>query len=114
MKYMYFSHTPEVICRRFINEDNTYLYAMQGYKLGDTVSYSCSNGYQPVNEDRIATCTRDGWTPKQLCQGTIHSKYSFICFTTKLNLQSKIILNHLIRWFIHVQLKKQTFCGKKQ
>ncbi len=34
-------------------------------KLGAIRSYHCESGYRKTEEK--ATCTRDGWTPKLLC-----------------------------------------------
>uniref|UniRef100_A0A3B3YP53 Beta-2-glycoprotein 1 n=1 Tax=Poecilia mexicana TaxID=48701 RepID=A0A3B3YP53_9TELE len=67
---MYFSPTPEVTCPRYINEEHLYssVSAWGRNKIGDRVRYDCAYYYDPASSDRMATCTREGWTPKPLCR----------------------------------------------
>ncbi|XP_054914133.1 sushi, von Willebrand factor type A, EGF and pentraxin domain-containing protein 1-like isoform X2 [Poeciliopsis prolifica] len=62
----------EVTCPYQILEEHLYNYenARGKNKLGDRIWYQCASYYNPANSDRMATCTRDGWTPKPLCVGT--------------------------------------------
>lgn len=46
--------------------------------LGKKVTYMCKAGYNNTNEE--ATCTRDGWIPKPLCQGMVHLTLHFLLF----------------------------------
>uniref|UniRef100_A0A3B4VIA0 Complement factor H like 1 n=1 Tax=Seriola dumerili TaxID=41447 RepID=A0A3B4VIA0_SERDU len=43
----------------------------QRVMLRDTVRYSCRGGYKRTGGATEATCTRDGWRPNPLCQGTV-------------------------------------------
>ncbi|XP_078141907.1 complement factor H-like isoform X2 [Centroberyx gerrardi] len=60
----------EVTCAN--PRDNLVDYWGQHYwqtkKLDDTVSYRCRAGYKTTDGRKEATCRRDGWTPKPLCQ----------------------------------------------
>ncbi|KAM4575547.1 complement factor H-like [Fundulus diaphanus] len=60
----------EVKCSTYIEEDHLYrsVNAWGRNKLGDRVTYDCSGNYQAATADKIATCTREGWTPKPLCR----------------------------------------------
>uniref|UniRef100_A0A3B3XAB8 Sushi domain-containing protein n=1 Tax=Poecilia mexicana TaxID=48701 RepID=A0A3B3XAB8_9TELE len=71
---MYFSPTPEVTCPRYIDEAHLYrsVNAWGRNKIGDRVRYDCANNYDPASSDRMATCTREGWTPKPLCPTAEH------------------------------------------
>ncbi|XP_014846401.1 PREDICTED: complement factor H-like [Poecilia mexicana] len=62
----------EVTCPRYINEEHLYssVSAWGRNKIGDRVRYDCAYYYDPASSDRMATCTREGWTPKPLCRGT--------------------------------------------
>uniref|UniRef100_A0A8C2HCX4 Sushi domain-containing protein n=1 Tax=Cyprinus carpio TaxID=7962 RepID=A0A8C2HCX4_CYPCA len=44
-----------------------YYYFIGDKKLGAITSYRCESGYRQTAA--VATCTRDGWTPKPLCAG---------------------------------------------
>ncbi|XP_051803295.1 complement factor H-like [Acanthochromis polyacanthus] len=62
----------EVICRNE-RDPRVYSWGVNWYdqkKLGDSVYYRCRYGYQSTSRTNQATCTRDGWTPKPLCQET--------------------------------------------
>ncbi|XP_043986327.1 complement factor H-like isoform X3 [Gambusia affinis] len=61
----------EVTCPQYIQEEHLN-YAVDAWgrtKLGDRVRYSCDRNSDPGSSDGMATCTRDGWTPKPLCRG---------------------------------------------
>ncbi|XP_014872489.1 complement factor H-related protein 4-like [Poecilia latipinna] len=62
----------EVTCPRYIDEAHLYrsVNAWGRNKIGDRVRYDCAYYYDPASSDRMATCTREGWTPKPLCRGT--------------------------------------------
>ena len=34
---------------------------------GDTIFFSCDEGYNPLDESATATCTKDGWSPPPSC-----------------------------------------------
>ncbi|KAK5606102.1 hypothetical protein CRENBAI_000543 [Crenichthys baileyi] len=59
----------EVTCPPYIQEEHYTVNTWGRKTLGDTASYSCDYNYQATRADWIATCTRDGWGPKPLCQG---------------------------------------------
>ncbi|XP_078141993.1 complement factor H-like [Centroberyx gerrardi] len=63
----------EVTCAN--PRDNLVDYWGQHYwqtkKLDDTVSYRCRAGYKTTDGRKEATCRRDGWTPKPLCQAPV-------------------------------------------
>ncbi|KAM4549476.1 complement factor H-like [Odontesthes bonariensis] len=61
----------EVICNDPINQHVYGWYASwENKKLDGTVDYRCRSGYEKPIGTREARCTRDGWTPKPLCEGT--------------------------------------------
>uniref|UniRef100_A0A8C2G7J7 Sushi domain-containing protein n=1 Tax=Cyprinus carpio TaxID=7962 RepID=A0A8C2G7J7_CYPCA len=47
------------------NVNRPYYYFIGDKKLGAITSYRCESGYRQTAA--VATCTRDGWTPKPLC-----------------------------------------------
>ncbi|XP_068599700.1 complement factor H-like [Brachionichthys hirsutus] len=52
-------------------EENVYYWNIGWVRrltLWNRVSYSCKMGYVSSDGTDMATCTRDGWTPKPLCQ----------------------------------------------
>ncbi|XP_073331839.1 complement factor H-like [Pagrus major] len=63
----------EVTCRNQ-REQNVYswdVYWGQRITLGDTARYRCRSGYKSTDGTNLATCTRDEWRPKPLCQEII-------------------------------------------
>uniref|UniRef100_A0A4W6F526 Sushi domain-containing protein n=1 Tax=Lates calcarifer TaxID=8187 RepID=A0A4W6F526_LATCA len=55
-------------------EPNVYwwnVYWGQQISLGETVNYRCKEGYRSTDGTNQATCTRNGWSPDPLCQGTV-------------------------------------------
>ncbi|XP_072244865.1 complement factor H-like [Leuresthes tenuis] len=61
----------EVICNDPINQHVRGWYAnWQQKKFDGIVDYSCRSGYEKPIGTTWAKCTRKGWTPKPLCEGT--------------------------------------------
>ncbi|XP_013856522.1 coagulation factor XIII B chain, partial [Austrofundulus limnaeus] len=60
----------EVKCSNYLPNENLYqnVWTGENNKLGNTVRYSCRRNYRRPDGVTHATCTRDGWTPKPLCQ----------------------------------------------
>uniref|UniRef100_A0A3B3C1I0 Sushi domain-containing protein n=1 Tax=Oryzias melastigma TaxID=30732 RepID=A0A3B3C1I0_ORYME len=46
-------------------------------KMNDRATYSCKRGYEKPSGVTYATCTRDGWMPERLCEGTTCEKPDF-------------------------------------
>ncbi|XP_047443584.1 coagulation factor XIII B chain-like [Mugil cephalus] len=69
----HWNHPPiceEVICRH-VTDPLLQLWRdglWQKNYLGKNVTYTCKSGYKNTNGSTQAICTRDGWTPKPLCE----------------------------------------------
>ncbi|MEQ2273762.1 hypothetical protein XENORESO_008686, partial [Xenotaenia resolanae] len=57
-----------IICPAYIQEEHYTVNTWGRKKLGDRATYRCDRHYQATRADQTATCTRDGWGPKPLCQ----------------------------------------------
>ncbi|XP_058494551.1 complement factor H like 4 [Solea solea] len=44
-------------------------YSRAPKKIGDSLSYTCKDGYKSTDGNNWATCTRAGWRPDPQCQG---------------------------------------------
>ncbi|XP_071388059.1 complement factor H-related protein 2-like [Centroberyx affinis] len=65
----------EVVCDSPHDEHVDYQwtpsYHWQRRRLDGIINYRCRAGYKTTHGRNHATCTRDGWTPKPLCQAPV-------------------------------------------
>lgn len=46
------------------------IWQTQQVRMGDKIQYYCHSHYQSTSRSGLAECTRSGWRPDPLCQGT--------------------------------------------